>query len=112
MEVQIQVQETMKPKAASLLLGLLVLMNVAVAGETCFAAWAEGGSLADAYGIIASKQFVDLTHSFSPLTPVWKGFGQATFSRAADPQNGRPYTIENDHFRAFFYSMTATPRPT
>jgi kynurenine formamidase len=62
-------------------------------------------SLAEAYRIIAAKQFVDLTHSFGPLTPVWKGFGPATFSAAADPATGRPYTIEKDGFRVFFYSM-------
>ncbi len=62
-------------------------------------------SLAEAYRIIASKQFVDLTHSFSPLTPVWKGFGPATFSAASDPETGRPYTIEKDGFRVYFYSM-------
>lgn len=62
-------------------------------------------SLADAYRIIASKQFVDLTHTFSPMTPVWKGFGPATFSAAADPLTGAPYTIDKDGFRVFFYSM-------
>jgi kynurenine formamidase len=66
---------------------------------------AQDGSLAEAYQIIASKQFVDLTHSFSPVTPVWKGFGPATFSGAADPHTGRPYTIAKDGFRATFYSM-------
>ncbi len=68
-------------------------------------AGSQGNSLAEAYRIIASKQFVDLTHSFGPLTPVWKGFGPATFSAASDPATGRPYTIEQDGFRVFFYSM-------
>lgn len=68
-------------------------------------AGSQGNSLAKAYRIIASKQFVDLTHSFGPLTPVWKGFGPATFSAASDPATGRPYTIEKDGFRVFFYSM-------
>ena len=68
-------------------------------------AGSQGNSLAKAYRIIASKQFVDLTHSFGPLTPVWKGFGPATFSAASDPETGRPYTIEKDGFRVFFYSM-------
>ena len=63
------------------------------------------GSLADAYAIISSKKFVDLTHSFSPETPVWKGFGQATMSAASDPQTHQPYTIEKDGFRTTFYSM-------
>jgi kynurenine formamidase len=62
-------------------------------------------SLADAYRIISTKQFVDLTHSFGPDTPVWKGFGPATFSAAADPSTGQPYSIEHDHFRATFYAM-------
>jgi kynurenine formamidase len=66
---------------------------------------AQAQSLADAYRIIASKEFVDLTHSFSPSTPVWKGFGPATFSAATDPATGRPYTIDRDGFRAQFFSM-------
>ena len=33
-----------------------------------------------AYQTIASKTFVDLTHSFGPDTPVRSGFGQAKFS--------------------------------
>ena len=66
---------------------------------------AQPGSLADAYKIISTKQFVDLTHSFGPLTPVWKGFGPATFVAAADPTTGRPYTIAHDQFRSTFYAI-------
>lgn len=62
-------------------------------------------SLADAYATIASKQFVDLTHSFGTATPVWSGFGQATMSAAADPETHEPYTIEKNGFRTTFYSM-------
>ncbi|HEX7139344.1 MAG TPA: cyclase family protein, partial [Vicinamibacterales bacterium] len=62
-------------------------------------------SLADALKVIQSKQFVDLTHSFSPTTPVWQGFGQATMSAACDPKTHAPYTIEKDGFRTTFYSM-------
>jgi len=62
-------------------------------------------SLAGALKIIQSKKFVDLTHSFSPESPVWGGFGQASMSAAADPKTHRPYTIEQDGFRATFYSM-------
>ncbi len=61
--------------------------------------------LARAYQIIASKQQVDLTHSFSPTTPVWSGFGQAKFLPAADPQTKEPYTIPKDGFRATYYEM-------
>jgi kynurenine formamidase len=61
--------------------------------------------LARAYRTIASKTFVDLTHSFGPQTPVWSGFGQAKFSPAADPKTHRPYTISKDGFRTTDYEM-------
>jgi kynurenine formamidase len=61
--------------------------------------------LAQAYKIIASKKFVDLTHSFSPDTPVWSGFGQAKFTPAYDPKTKRPYTIKQDGFRTTYYDM-------
>src|ERR687884_1157607 len=62
-------------------------------------------SLADALKVIQGKQFVDLTHRFSPTTPVWPGFGQATMSAASDPKTHEPYTIAKDGFRTTFYSM-------
>jgi len=62
-------------------------------------------SLAEAYKVIASKQLVDLTHSFGPNAPVWSGFGQATMSAAADPKTHMPYTIDGAGFRATFYSL-------
>jgi Putative cyclase len=84
------------------LLALIIILPVCA---TVSPASAQNGSLAQTYRIIAAKQFVDLTHSFSPLTPVWKGFGQATFSAVANPETGQPYTIDQDGFRALFYSM-------
>jgi kynurenine formamidase len=63
------------------------------------------GTLAEAYKVIASKRFVDLTHTFGVATPVWSGFGQATLSAASDPKTHRPYTIADDGFRTTFYSM-------
>jgi len=74
----------------------------------CFAAAAlaqEKVTLADALKVIQSKQLVDLTHRFSPTTPVWSGFGQATMTAACDPKTHAPYTIEKDGFRTTFYSM-------
>ena len=62
-------------------------------------------NLAQAYRAIASKTFVDLTHSFGPDTPVWSGFGQAKFSPAADPQTHEAYTIPKDGFRTTYYEM-------
>ena len=61
--------------------------------------------LARAYRVIAGKQFVDLTHSFSTETPVWSGFGQAKFTPAYDPKTHRTYTIKEDGFRTIYYDM-------
>jgi kynurenine formamidase len=96
-------KQAMKTMSSVLLLPLL--MSIAIPCGMRSVALAQEKSLALAYQIIASKQFIDLTHSFSPLTPVWKGFGPATFSAAADPATARPYTINQDGFRAFFYSL-------
>jgi kynurenine formamidase len=74
----------------------------------CLAASAPAraaGDLMQAYRIIESKTFVDLTHSFSPDTPVWSGFGQARFTPAYDPKTGRAYTIEQDGFHTTYYNM-------
>ena len=61
--------------------------------------------LARAYRVIAGKQYVDLTHAFSPTSPVWSGFGQAKFTPAYDPQTKVPYTIPKDGFRTNYYDM-------
>ena len=60
------------------------LAVVVVAISPSVASWPACAemSLADAYKVIASKKLVDLTHTFSPTTPVWSGFGQATMSAA------------------------------
>ncbi len=68
-------------------------------------------SLDDAYHVIASKTFVDLTHAFGPDTPVWSGFGQARMSPAIDPKTKTPYTIEKDGFRATYYEMAGNMAP-
>ncbi len=58
-----------------------------------------------AFRIISGKRFVDLTHSFSPDSPVWSGFGQAKFSAAGDPATKQAYTIAKDGFRTTYYEM-------
>ena len=62
-------------------------------------------SLDEAYHVIKSKTFVDLTHAFGPDTPVWSGFGQAKMSPAIDPKTKTPFAIEKDGFRATYYEM-------
>ena len=74
-------------------------------------AWSIGqvsaaeNDLARAYRVIASKRFVDLTHSFDARSPVWSGFGQARMRPAADPKTQRPYTIKDDGFRTTLYEF-------
>jgi len=93
----------MKLKARTVVASALAL-GLALASMVANSA-GKPGSLAEALETIQSKEFVDLTHSFSPTTPVWSGFGQATMSAASDPKTHRPYTIEKDGFRASFYSL-------
>ncbi len=57
-------------------------------------AQAEPGSarsLNDVYAKLATKQFVDLTHTFSPTTPHWKGFGEEKVTTL--------YSIKKDGFK-------------
>lgn len=76
-----------------------------VAGPAAALADSAQSSLAVAYQILAGKRFVDLTHTFSPTTPVWQGFGQAEMTPAADPKTHQPYTIAKNGFRATYYQM-------
>lgn len=82
-----------------------IVIGLCIAATAASAAGKKPPTLADALAVIQGKEFVDLTHSFSPTTPVWGGFGQATMSAASDPKTHRPYTIEKDGFRSIFYSM-------
>jgi kynurenine formamidase len=81
------------------------LSTIVLALASAVRVFAAEQTLADALKVIQSKQLVDLTHSFSPTTPVWSGFGQATMSAACDPKTHRPFTIEQDGFRTIVYSM-------
>ena len=66
---------------------------------------AAENDLSRAYRVIASKRFVDLTHSFDTQSPVWSGFGQAKMRPAADPATQRPYTVKDDGFRTTLYEF-------
>lgn len=82
-----------------------VVLTLAALGVGAAQAIGAEAPLERAYRIVASKKFVDLTHSFGPDTPVWQGFGQAKMTPASDPQTREPYTIEKDGFRATYYEM-------
>ena len=59
-------------------------------GAGALAAAAAPG-LGDIYATLASKRFVDLTHTFGPTTPHWKGFGEEQVKTL--------YTIKKDGFK-------------
>ena len=59
----------MKALAATIILGTAVLASAATKEEPN-----HPDSLARAWAIISQKQFVDLTHTFAPGIPHWKGF--------------------------------------
>src|SRR5262245_10512470 len=87
-------------------LTFIVGVVVAIAAYLTFSMPANAaGGLVDAYRIIAGKQFIDLTHSFGPDSPVWSGFGQAKMTPAIDPTTKAPYTIAKDGFHATYYEM-------
>ena len=52
---------------------------------------AATSNLSEAYATLASKRFVDLTHTFGPTTPHWKGFGEEKVTTL--------YTIKKDGFK-------------
>src|SRR5438270_5219459 len=55
---------------------------------------------------LKTAKYVDLTHTITPATPVWKGFGPSKFSKTTDPATGRDYTYEKDGFEATHYDLT------
>ncbi len=89
----------------SFLSGQVLMWSLVGAAVICAAPGRAESDLARAYRIIASKQYVDLAHSFGPDSPVWSGFGQAKFTPAFDPKDKRTYTIKDDGFRTTFYEM-------
>src|SRR5207253_1202821 len=93
--------------AANLFCGRYLALSLAALAlsELNGATASAEGALDRAYRMIASKTFIDLTHSFDATTPVWSGFGQAKMTPAGNPETREPYTIAKDGFRTTFYEM-------
>ena len=75
-------------RAAAILLSsapALLSATVAIADPTATP------SLNETCAVLASKRFVDLTHTFGPNSPHWKGFGEETVTTL--------YTIKKDGFK-------------
>ncbi|PWT90595.1 MAG: cyclase [Acidobacteria bacterium] len=54
---------------------------------------------------LKNAKYVDLTHTITPLIPVWSGFGGAKFSPAANPKTGEVYSYKKDDFEATHYDL-------
>ncbi|HET7008372.1 MAG TPA: cyclase family protein [Candidatus Binatia bacterium] len=54
---------------------------------------------------LKGAKYIDLTHTITPSIPVWKGFAQAKFAAAANPQSKQPYTYRKDGFEATRYDL-------
>jgi len=54
---------------------------------------------------LAGAKYVDLTHTITPQTPVWPGFGEPTFGPTLNPATGKPYTWAADGFEATRYVL-------
>jgi kynurenine formamidase len=66
-------------------------IGVLCAASPCSAAAPQAADgLMPLYAVLASKRFIDLTHTFGPNTPHWKGFGEMTVRTL--------YTIPKDGF--------------
>ncbi len=54
---------------------------------------------------LSRASYVDLTHRITPDIPVWKGFGESSFSPSLNPETGRPYNFASDGFEATAYNL-------
>jgi len=69
---------------------MLKRLFLAALGASLLSAAAQADDLMGAYTTLASKHFIDLTHSFGVTTPHWKGFGEM--------KRRTLYTIQKDGF--------------
>lgn len=54
---------------------------------------------------LKGAKYVDLTHTITPQTPVWSGFGPPTFGPTVNPATGKAYTWKDDGFEATRYVL-------
>jgi kynurenine formamidase len=64
-------------------------------------------SLLDVYQrVLRHARYVDLTHTITPHSPIWKGFGPSAFKPSLNPDTGKPYTYAADGFEATSYELS------
>jgi kynurenine formamidase len=55
---------------------------------------------------LSRAKYIDLTHTITPDTPVWHGFGPSRFAPTVDPKTGKAYTYAADGFEATHYDLS------
>ena len=89
----------------------LPLLCLTLCGLTATAR-AQGGkdaphSLWDVYArYLKPAKYVDLTHTITPVIPVWAGFAPSKFARTLNPKTGQPYEYKADSFEASAYTLS------
>jgi kynurenine formamidase len=74
---------------------------------TAHAAGAATMDLWEFYDVVLRQsRYIDLTHTLTPHSPVWKGFGPAKFKASVNPETGQPYTWAKDGFEATAYEFS------
>jgi kynurenine formamidase len=58
--------------------------------------------------VLKPAKYVDLTHAFNPMIPVWPGFGNATFKPAKASQDYPGYAKKGDPFQYREHGFVAT----
>jgi kynurenine formamidase len=84
-------------------------LGASTSGDAGTARAARSGSqsLLDVYQrVLRHARYVDLTHTITPHSPVWKGFGPSAFKPSLNPETGRPYTYAADGFEATSYEFS------
>jgi len=86
---------------------LVALGGAGMAAGPAQAAKKRKSALWSAYDSTLRKaRYIDLTHTLTPVSPVWKGFGPATFRPTVNPETGLPYTYASDGFEATSYTFS------
>jgi kynurenine formamidase len=56
--------------------------------------------------VFSKARYIDLTHTVTPTSPVWKGFGPSDFNPTLNPDTNQPYTYAKDGFEATQYTLS------
>ncbi|KAJ2637050.1 hypothetical protein GGF40_002619 [Coemansia sp. RSA 1286] len=71
------------------------------------ASFSAGSSLWNTYDSqFANAKYVDLSHTITPEIPIWRGFGNITFSPSINKFTGEAFAYDTDGFVATAYKLT------